>query len=208
MDKHGVHVSPFLDAGGNHASSGCPSSAAYVSKRHTFISRVVVQAALDAGLNVRVEPDTYNLLLGELSKADCRRIFPKAASREYLDRFNAVLNALEVVSSPACLISDASKAAYVQARIGQLPILAKNELKGLRIDVALEDPTTGQTKWVDVSAMHTTCPSYVNAEMKAIGQSLNVSNIAEAFALPDYLRQRPNPSLLKKEIGKVASTPG
>ena len=75
---------------------------------------------MEAGLNVRVEPTTYDLLLGEFSKEDCRRIFPKAASRLYQDRFRAVLNALETVSSPACTISAAEKAAYVQVRIDAL----------------------------------------------------------------------------------------
>ena len=56
MSKHGVHTVPFLDAGGCHASSQCPSTFNARSKKHTFLSRVVVQAALEAGLNVRVEP--------------------------------------------------------------------------------------------------------------------------------------------------------
>jgi hypothetical protein len=99
-----------------------------------------VQAALEAGLAVRVEPDTHNLLLGEFSKADCRRIFPKAA--------------LEVISSPACTISAEEKTVYVQARIDALPVLKKHELKGLRIDAAIENPITGETKWTDVSVAH------------------------------------------------------
>ena len=81
MSKHGRNIVPFLDAGGCHASSGCPSTIGARSKKHTYLSRVVVQAAMEAGLAVRVEPQTYDLLLGEFSRADCRRIFPKYASR-------------------------------------------------------------------------------------------------------------------------------
>ena len=199
QSKHGVHVSPFLDAGACHASSGCPSAASWRTKKHTFISRVVVQAAMEAGLSVRVEPDTYNLLLGEFTRADCRRIFPKAASRQYLEKFNAVLNSLEVVSSPNCTLSEVEKTAYVQARIDALPILAKNEVKGLRIDAALENTVTGETMWVDVSVMHTSCPSYASNEVKSVGQKINVSNIAASFELPDFLKSRPSPSLVWKE---------
>jgi len=43
LSKHGVHTVPFLDAGGCHASSGCPSTIGARSKKHTFSSRVVVQ---------------------------------------------------------------------------------------------------------------------------------------------------------------------
>ena len=202
VSKHGLHVDPFLDAGGCHASSGCPSTIASRSKKHTFISRVLVQAAKEAGLLVNVEPDTYSLLLQEFSKADCRRIFPKFASKLYLERFLAILNALEVVSSPALTVSSAEKAAYVQTRIDALPVLKKSELKGLRIDASLEDPTTGETKWIDVSAMHTASPSYAAVEIKSVGQKINVNNIVAAYALPDYLRAKPSPSLLKREAEK------
>ena len=169
------------------------------SKKHTYLSRVVVQAAIEAGLNVRVEPATYDLLLGEFSRADCRRIFPKYASKLYQEKFRAVINALEVISSPACTISAEEKAAYVQARIDQLPLLKKQELKGLRIDAAIENPVTGETKWADVSVTHTSAPSYADAELKAVGHQINASNIAATFELPDYL---PSPSLLKREAEK------
>ena len=202
MSKHGVHTVPFLDASGCHASSQCPSTAASRSKKHTYLSRVVVQAAMEAGLNVRVEPDTYNLLLGEFSKADCRRIFPKYASNNYKEKFQAVLNALEVVSAPSCTISAEEKAAYVQARIDALPVLKKNEVKGLRIDAALENTLTGEVKWTDVSVMHTTAATYVEAEIKNVGQKVNVSNIASAYELPNYLKVKPSPSLLKREAEK------
>ena len=96
LTKHGLHTSPFLDSSGCHASSGCPSTTGSRSKKHTYISRVVVQAALEAGLAVRVEPDTYSLLLQDFTKADCRRIFPKAAPKQYMEKFNAMFNALEV----------------------------------------------------------------------------------------------------------------
>ena len=202
MKKHGVYTVPFLDAGGCHASSQCPSTFNARSKKHTYLSRVVVQAAMEAGLNVRVEPATYDLLLGEFSRADCRRIFPKAASKQYQEKFQAVLNALETISSPACTISAEEKTAYVQARIDALPLLKPHELKGLRIDAAIENPLTGETKWTDVSVMHTSAASYADVELKAVGEKINASSIAATFQLPDYLRVRPSPSLLKREAEK------
>ena len=202
LSKHGVHTDPFLDAGGCHASSGCPSTIGARSKKHTYLSRVVVQAAWEAGLSVRVEPATYDLLLGEFSKADCRRIFPKYASKVYQEKFQAIINALEVISSPACTISAEEKAAYVQTRIDQLPLLKKHELKGLRIDAAIENPVTGETKWTDVSITHTSSASYADTELKAVGHQINSSNIAATFELPDYLKVQPSPSLLKREAEK------
>ena len=72
----------------------------------------------------------------------------------------------------------------------------------MRVDAALENDITGETKWVDVSAMHTSSPSYASAEIKAVGQTVNVANIAAAYELPDYLRAKPSPSLLKREAEK------
>ena len=203
LSKHGVHTVPFLDAGGCHAASGCKSAVAARSKKHMYLTRVVVQAAKDAGLNVTAEPDTHGLLLGEFSKADCRRIFPKYASKLYQERFQAVLNALEVISSPACVISAEEKAAYVQIRIDALPVLKKHEVKGLRIDASIENPVTGETKWTDVSVMHTSAASYVDVELKAVGQQINASNIAVAFELPDYMKVKPSPSVKARSREKL-----
>src|SRR6185312_4528499 len=69
--------------------------------------------------------------------------------------------------------------------------------KGLRIDAALENPVTGETKWI-----HTTSASYADVELKSVGQQMNASNIAASFELPDYLKAKPSPSLLKREAEK------
>jgi hypothetical protein len=129
-------------------------------------------------------------------------VFSKYASKLYQEKFQAVLNALDVISSPACTISEEEKTAYVQARIDALPVLKKHEFKGLRIDAAIENPVTGETKWTDVSVTHTSAASYVDVELKAVGQQMNASNIAATFELPDYLKAKPSPSLLKREAEK------
>jgi len=81
-------------------------------------------------------------------------------------------------------------------------VLKAHELKGLRIDAAIENTITGETKWTDVSVVHTSSVSYVDAELKAVGQKINTSNIAATFELPDYLKVQPSPSLLKREAEK------
>ena len=147
--------SPFLDATGCHASSNCPSTHSARNRRHNYILRVLANAAKEAGLTTRVEPDTYNLLLGDFSQASCKRMFPKRASKLYKERVSAVVNAVEVVSSPSCVLSDVERRAYVQVRIDALPSVAREDAVGLRIDVALEDEDTGETKWLDATVVHT-----------------------------------------------------
>ena len=118
------------------------------------------------------------------------------------EKFNAVLNALDVVVSPVCTFTEEGKLGYVQVRIDELPLLTKTQLKGLRIDASLEDPVTGETKWIDISGMHTTAASYVGAEIKNVGQRVTSHNLAAAFELPDYAKASPSPSLLKREADK------
>jgi hypothetical protein len=38
--------------------------------------------------------------------------------------------------------------------------------------------------------------------LKSVGEQINASNIAAAFELPDYLKVKPSPSLLKREAEK------
>ena len=103
----------------------------------------MAQAGKEAGLSVRVEPDTHSLLLGELSKADCRRIFPKQyASKDYRDKFDAFIAATELVASPSCELSVEAKRTLVQSKIDSLPSV-RREVS----DVALENETTGETVW-------------------------------------------------------------
>ena len=83
-----------------------------------------------------------------------------------------------------------------------LPLLKPSELKGLRIDAAIENPVTGETKWTDVSIMHTSAATYIQAELKSVGEKATASNIAATFQLPDYLKATPSPSLLKREVEK------
>ena len=78
-----VHAgsSPFLDAVGCHASSNCPSAYSARNRRHNYIMRVLSSAAKESGLNTKVEPDTFSLLMGDFSQANCKRMFPKRASK-------------------------------------------------------------------------------------------------------------------------------
>ena len=128
-----VHAgsNPFLDAVGCHASSNCPSEYSARNRRHN----VLASAAKEVGLNSKLEPDTFSLLLGDFSQANCKRMFRKNASKLYKDRVSAVVNAVELISSAACTFSDAEKRAYVQERIDALPAVAKEDAVGLRIDL-------------------------------------------------------------------------
>ena len=71
--------------------------------KHRKIATVIVSAAREAGLSARTEPDTHSLLLGEFSKADCRRVFPKAVSKAYKIGFENVSKMLMISPLPTVL---------------------------------------------------------------------------------------------------------
>ena len=139
--------SQFLDADGCHAAH-CPAAHGGMMKKHNFITRVLARAGKDTGLNVRVEPDTHSLLLGEFSKSDCRRIFPKQVSKNYREKFDEVVAAADFVASAACSLPVEAKRALVQAKVDALPEVKRDDVTGLRIDISLENETTGETWWV------------------------------------------------------------
>ena len=195
-----VHAgsSPFLDVVGCHASSNCPSAYQARNRRHNYIMRVLVSAAKEAGLEAKAEPDTYSLLLGDFSQANCKRLFPKRVSKLYKERVSAVVNAVELVSSPACTLSEPDKRAYVQVRIDALPIVDKEDSVGLRIDVELEDLSTGETKWIDATVVHTAAESYREREFKAVVARNVSASTATALATVDVLKFQTSPVLLER----------
>jgi hypothetical protein len=195
-------ASPFLDADGSHAAAHCPAAYAGRLKKHNFLIRVLARAAKEAGLRVSVEPDTHGLLLGEFSKSECRRIFPKYVSKLYRDKFNEVMNAIDLVASPSCAMDEAAKHAYVQARIDQLPVAKREDHTGLRIDLAVENEDTGECKWVDVTVVHTGAESYQDKELKAVNARQIAAKLTDNLALPDPMKADPSPMLLERTTAK------
>ena len=196
--------SQFLDADGGHAAAHCPSTYGARMKKHNFIGRVLARAGKDAGLAVRVEPDTHGLLLGEFSKSDCRRIFPKYVSKKYRERFDEVIAATELVASPSCELPEETKRALVQAKVDALPSVKCEDTTGLRIDIALENEVTGETKWVDVTAVHTGAESYQDKELKFLAARQISVQVSESLVIPDPFKLDPSPLLIERTSAKIS----
>jgi hypothetical protein len=153
-------------------------------------------------LSVKSEPDTHSLLLGEFSKADCRRVFPKVLSKAYRSGFEDLSQAVDFIASVACTFTPEQKQSHIQKKIDALPLLAKGDATGLRIDVVMENLETGETKWVDASGVHTTSSSYRDKELKAIAKKKLSADIAQLHRLPDVFQGEPSPHLLLREFEK------
>ena len=102
--------------------------------------RVIADCAQEAVLSTRCEPDTHSLLLGEFSKADCRRVFPKQRSKPYQAVFDKFSQVQAFIASVDCTYSFEKKN-YLQNKIDLLPF-HNGDAVGLRVDVCLENTET------------------------------------------------------------------
>ena len=196
--------SQFLDADGCHAAAHCPAAGGARMKKHNFVGRVIARAAKEAELNVRVEPDTHSLLLGEFSKSECRRIFPKFVSKHYRNKFDEVIAATEMVASPTCELSSEAKKAVVQAKVDALPAVRREDATGLRIDIAIENEITGETKWVDVTLVHTGAESYQDKELKSLCARQIAAQLSASLLVPDPFKLDPSPLLVQRTTAKLS----
>ena len=141
------------------------------NQKHRGLMRVINNAAKVAGLQTRYEPDTHSLLLGEFSKADCRRVFPKSMSKAYKAGFEKVSQAADFIASANCTLS---------------PVEKQNFIHGLLVDLCIENPNTGETKWVDTTVVHTTSASYENKELKAIAKKNLSASVASSHGVTPF----------------------
>ena len=196
-----VYSGTHLDAAACHAAT-CTSAYGARTRKHNNIARVLATAALEAGLEVSRELDTHSLLLSELLKADCKRIFPKKANAAYKTAFNALVAAQAKLQDPACPHSHKEKSLALQHHIDTLATVSnKRDITGLRLDLALVNPLTNETQWIDVTSVNTAAPSYVNQEFHRICDEQRSSTTSSNLCIPPVPRH-PNPSLVAREARK------
>ena len=194
--------SRFLDADGCHAAANCPATKKAVLAKHKNLCRVLQRAAKKAGMKVRLEPDSYSLLLERIPQSQCRRIFPLRADAAYAQKFQDVIDALDFVASPECEMDEPAKVRHVQSRVDVLPRVDKSDRTGLRVDVEIENEVTGETRWVDVTAIHTGSASYARAELKAVSARQFAAQVACMVDVLDPNKLDPSPALVKRETAK------
>ena len=66
----------------------------------------------------------------------------------------------------------------------------------------MENPITGETKWLDISVVHTSCVTYRPAELKLIAQRRLTAAVKDFYFLQDNYEHDPSPSLLAREVEK------
>ena len=192
------HPSAHLDAAACHANA-CSSAFAARTRKHNNIARVFATAALEAGLEVSREPDTYSLLLSEFSKTDCARIFPRKCSKSYKEAFETLTRVSLSLRDPSCTLTTEQKALILQHHVDALPLLKKKDTSGLRIDLALVNPLTSETRWIDVTSVNTAGPSVISQELS----HLLAKQSSALFTSNTFASTKPSPVLDDRESLKA-----
>jgi hypothetical protein len=177
----------FLDAGGDHANSGCPPCSYGMHARHKLIIWVLYYLAQEAGCEVDLEPATSAILNGEYTDEECRHMFPKKhISKAKLKELDALRSQLEqhkklpAGDARAGLINSnlASQAIIIGCTDGESTV-------GLRLDVRLMDPVSNQEFFIDATCISPTCSSKREAELKHTLKRLSSAVQAKADLAPD-----------------------
>jgi hypothetical protein len=100
----------------------------------------------------------------EFSRAECRRIFPRKFGAAYRSRFSQMIPAYQAAARARTTTERSAAMARIRSTLDDFPSSNNQKMSGLRVDVALSDPDTGAERWIDVSTVHTTSPSYVKVE--------------------------------------------
>jgi hypothetical protein len=164
-----------LDLHGNHANSTCPAVASGRYKRHTALRQACAIMERKAGLKVGEEPSTYELLLRKFTPLQCRLMFHKSPNKQHLEDVDALLGLMTEAEKPR--VTPSEKKAIMNKiddglKVMQMMMAGKSyevkegDRQGLRVDIDIFDVHTGATRWLDVTSVHTTCKSYLKAELK------------------------------------------
>jgi hypothetical protein len=130
-----------------------------------------------AHCRVTKEPRTHDVLEGRFSPRMCRLMFRKSPTVAHKARVDGLMAELRVAGSGKAPPDE--KRAILKRVDEELALIARAEEKktgaqpseqdrqGLRLDIEATDVHSGKRYWLDVTCVHPTCKSSINAELKS-----------------------------------------
>ena len=167
---HGRGHYRLLDVHANHANSGCPSSLAARSERHTLLKWAVNRIAQEAGCRVNDEPSTYKLLLQQFTPVECQALFPKVPSKAVQKEIDQLRDELKKLTH---MIHGPERRAKRLEITNTCRLMHRHhKTKGLRLNLELIDTHSNEARWVDVTSIHPTCKTRIEREMKGVKERI------------------------------------
>ena len=138
--------------------------------RHSFLKWAIHHLGGLAGCHAVIEPPTNRILLEEYTPQQCRGLFPAHPSKKERQKAEKLhMEFEEILQLPQN--STRTKMRDANARLQAL-LTQRKKKKGLRLDVWLTDPSTGEEAFVDMACTHPTAKAHISAELKRTKQRL------------------------------------
>ena len=174
MGTHAEARDTWLDLYGGHDNGSCGPTSHGKHKGHTLLKYVIHRfAGMVPGDKCVVEPQTHDVLLGQFSKAQCRKLFPKRPSKERAAEIKKVVDELDEVSKlpEGTARTSRYQAACATARMDELNTAnIKEEKKAVRLDVQLQHGT--DELLIDGTIVHSLTKTNKQAEAKRTWERL------------------------------------
>jgi hypothetical protein len=183
LGEHNEAEDSWLDIYGTHDNSQCAPTMHGKHKGHTLLKYVVDRfARMVPGVRSQVEPHTHDILDGQYSEADCRRLFRKYPSAAHSKTVKEITDELDKVRAmPAGQDRDAAAAA-ANAKMEALNTnITQKDRKSVRLDVQLCHGS--DELLIDATITHSLSKSARQAECKRTLERLQ-SGIARVKDLP------------------------
>lgn len=194
------HPGHYLDAAATHASA-CTAATAARNRKHHSICNILSTFAVEAGLTSQREPASHGLLLGNLPEDQCRRLFPKRTVEGYEEAFQELMYMQRRMMEPNCPIPMEERQAKLQELRDRVPPCHDADVAGLRVDLAVTDPMTGEARWVDVTSVNAASATTEQAECEHLMRYRDQKAFALVASLPK-LPETPSPALAQREREK------
>jgi hypothetical protein len=193
-----------IDPTGDHASSGCPAAHKARYRSHNGIALTLRNFAREAGLEANTEPPTASLLLDEFSDEECRLMFPKNANAA-TKQLAAEAGKLALEIKALTYDGQTSKAKFRSQELLQLRRRLSDKVQGRRIDVHMLNPTSHDSRWVDVSGIHPSCKTYRVASCNFVKALDDAEIAASSHGVPNTMTKTCSPRIASAAKAKHAT---
>ena len=164
LDDHAKDDDVWLDLYGSHDNGQCAPTSRGKHMGHTLLKYVYHRfARMIPGIQSDVEPKTSDVLLGQLSDAQCRKVFPKAPSEERIKEIKKLVDELDTATAMPAGTARANALRTVEHNMDALNTAnSKEEKKAVRLDLRFRHGP--DELLVDATIVHSLAKSHRQAE--------------------------------------------
>ena len=164
LGDHAKDGDAWLDLYGSHDNGQCAPTARGKHLGHNLLKYVLHRfARMVPGIQSTVEPKTSDVLHGQLSDAQCQKLFPKAPSAERLRKIKDIVNELDTATAMPAGSARSEALRAVEHNMDALNTANSEEKKkAVRLDLRLQHGP--DELLVDATIVHSLSKTHRQAE--------------------------------------------